>query len=56
MADYTYVEIMEAYRQLMSQQQAQLEKICDRDTQSQLSKGTQLPKNRAIFADREPYA
>ncbi len=54
--DYTYVEIMEAYRQLTPQRQAQLEEICDRDTRRQLTKGTQLPENPAIFADREPYA
>lgn len=35
--DYTYVEILEAYRQLTPQRQAQLAVICDRDTQRQLT-------------------
>lgn len=37
MEDYSYLEFMQVYSQLTPKQQAQLNEICDRDTQMQLA-------------------
>lgn len=37
MEDYSYQEFMQVYNQLTPKQQAQLEAICDRDTQMQMA-------------------
>lgn len=37
MEDYSYQEFMQIYHQLLPQEQAQLQAICDRDNHSQLA-------------------